>query len=285
MKKLFLSLATVGLLFTACDKDKNKNDGTNKLPSKMTTVYTYSNGDEPEEYFVAFEYDGQNRMTKLTWDDGSYDEFSYNADNTLSKCFEYDAWDTTYCQREFIYSGNLMFIKWSNWYSQGEPITWNETMDTVTLENGRMTKWISRYGDIETFTYNSNGNITRSEYQYYGNSYYTDYEYTDIPSIFRHANVPDWVFWWEIGAELSKSGYMLKKITDDDGDITEYAYETNGDYVSKRTSTFSWEEETPDASNASKRKAARAKQRAKRLAASVTVTGTETVTYEYIDAK
>ncbi len=279
MKKVLLSLAAFSIVCVGCNKDDDKT--TDKLPSKMTYSITYPDeAEEPNIWFIAFEYDGQNRMTKISYSDGGYDEISYNSDNTISKIFEFDGYDTAYCQTECTYNGNSMVIKRTNWYHQGDSVSWRNDRDTLTLSDGRVTKQVD--GErTQTFTYNANGNVTRYEYAYGTYSGGTDFEYTDIKSIFRNVNMPDWLLRWEVDDNYSKSGYMLKKSTGDDGDVDEYTYETTGDYVSKRIYTMVEE----DYRSPKKHILPKTKQQVKRSGRKEPYSHTETVTFEYVNAK
>ncbi|MCL2027249.1 MAG: hypothetical protein FWG79_02060 [Bacteroidales bacterium] len=195
MKKILFTTAIISLLFAGCDKDKEdpndpSTEAVKKLPSKIGST--------------DYQYDDFNRLVKI----GDL-EITYNANHNPVRFNNGSASaDIKYIDNSVIFS--------SDYY-------WLFSNDSLTLDaNGQLVRRLREiYGsgyEIWDFTYNSNGNITEITRTYYRNNltgydeivYTYTYTYSNIKSIWRHVNTPDWFFAYLAG-ELYfplKKGYM-----------------------------------------------------------------------------
>ncbi|MCL2027861.1 MAG: hypothetical protein FWG79_05160 [Bacteroidales bacterium] len=247
MKKLILPLVTFGILFNACNKDKNEE--SKKLVSKIT--YSWMNNSGPGSSADNFEYDDQNRLVKYYWTiEGSTERrettFVYSGNsNTPTKLVHTNKYygEEEYSYEElFEYVGNQV-LRIS---SGGDG---SDTLFLTVDANGRVTKenYGARSSSEYNFVYNSNGNIEKRIYSY------IDWEdgtpvvseliltYSDVKSVFRHANVTDWLMWLRFNVLFSKSGYMLGGYQSvGQSGITNFAYTVDADgYALTRVETFS----------------------------------------------
>ena len=238
MKKLLLSLAMFGFLFAACNKNNNE---TKKLPSKITNTWL-SEGGTPNSWFQVFEYDNQNRITKIiSWDGRSWEDtmrFTYGTGNMPIKMVA-NGRDGEYVgQREntFERRGNLILIT-----RESED---RRSVDTVELNaNNQIVRWLLDGEGGANVEYNANGNINKLTWS--GGSV-REIFYSNVKSIFRYANVPDWFMFWVFELEYPAQGYMPTEIHGSNGLIGSWAYTLNGDWVATRTAT--WEGESPTTS-------------------------------------
>jgi hypothetical protein len=136
--------------------------------------------------------------TKLVYQDGEYTSISYNTDNTPSKIAYYNRDGILQNEATFQYVGNQVLVL-------REQAERTDTVNTLILDNGLVTK-VYRSGDGDlVITYNSNGNVTGITSGEWG----TTATYSDVKSIFRHVGSPDWFITWFLDFEYSKNGYML----------------------------------------------------------------------------
>jgi len=212
MKKILtiLTAATIVAMFgVACnDKDENPTDNeVKKLPSKITNGRPQSSN--PSHWIFSFNYDDQNRLTKIVSDStsaGTLDIF-YNTDNTIKK-MEQILRNGRTTVITFQYNGNQVFAETvSNNPSNPSGI------DTLWLnDNGQMIQLNSYW----FFEYNSNGNVIK--YRWAGSiPYEIEATYTDIPAVWRYANIPAWIFdqnieWFSFMDPFTiTKGYMIKE--------------------------------------------------------------------------
>jgi len=231
MKKIVFIAMLCNLLFVACKKENETT--THQVPARKI-----ENG-----RLTIFQYDNQNRLIREIFVWGAEDrdtiEYVYNPDGTPKKILRLGKLDGDV---EFIYSGNHTILKISSRWNWAQDLMAYDTAKFMLNPNGEIVN-MEAWGVLASFTYNSNGNITAVDY----GSERADMLYSDVPSIWRHVNVPNWFFavvWGDFW--VSKTGYMLRKKTkswdcvDSDNEVVEYIYEGN-DYVSRvtrRTASF-----------------------------------------------
>ena len=302
MKKLILPLAALAILFGACKKD-NDNE---KILSKIMHSWVDEDGN-PRNSTQTFEYDNQNRMTKMIWasSSGWRDElvFFYSGNSNAPTKYTYTEYSSTgevdYESESLMeYAGNQVFRIIER--EEGG----RDTASSFTIDaNGRVTKetwgWGSTVGE-ETFSYNADGNMTKviyvETYQTYEGEEVTyrsetNLSYSGVRSVFRHANITDWFLWFSLGYEYSKSGYMVSRIQRE-GNTSYYNFtyttDANG-YALTRTETYVRGSSPAPARNFRNVSAVRSESPA-RQAAPGRKNGEEedeeyTVTYEYTNAK
>ncbi|MCL2027762.1 MAG: hypothetical protein FWG79_04650 [Bacteroidales bacterium] len=267
MKKLFLPLAVLAMLFGACNKDKNGE--TNKLLSKITHPRIDGDGN-PQNSIQAFEYDGQNRMTKSSWISPSGERedfvFSYSGNSNAPTKYVFTEYSSTGAVLNS--SENLMEYSGNQVFRVLERDGGRDTVSFLTIDaNGRVTKntWGEESSSFseESFSYNADGNMTKIIYisTYDGEEDYrseTNFTYSTVKSVFRHVNVPDWLIWFHLGWDFSKSGYMVSQIqrvgssnydnfvytTDADGYVLTCTYtyisDSSPDPIEQSTQTFEY---------------------------------------------
>ena len=216
MKK-FLTIVTTALIAIAvvsCNsEEKPNNEEVRKLPSRMFVKFH----NNPEHHnVVQFTYDEKNRMTRLvrirtnleTHPEHLY--ITYNSDNLPIRLDGIVPADIIYQD-----DNNTVIIH----------------QDTFWLnDKGQIAKH-SRSGNRIEFTYNSSGNIITV------NGVKIDFEYSNIRSIWRYVNMPEWLHRWLAGRgwvfaeqkygyfqllwgnfELDENGYIIK-IKNDEGQV------------------------------------------------------------------
>ncbi len=223
MKKILFPLVAISMLSIACKKD-NQNDEA-KLPSKIMSHL--ERGDETITSTMTFEYDGQNRLTKVVSDDKT-ELYEYNADHSLAK--RINVYERRNDTTLYSYSGNTVLVK-----------HYLDNTDTLTIVDGLLIRKATGFEQI-TYTYNSSNNVERKESILNKETNYINiYTYSNVKAIFRHSNTPDWVFVL-YHTDFSKNGYMPKTNTykyseQEDGTTTPYEYVVSNGYPTKMTST------------------------------------------------
>lgn len=260
MKKILLILIVVGfaLTFTSCKKENNnETEKVKKLPSKMILVYA----DNPDitRTVWTFKYDNQNRWTELTerWpreneseDQFSLVQFEYDANNRLSKMiynwgdppfvitFQYvgnnqiiatDNYETTIYitlnAKGQIISNKSESIREGEWTWEG--VEYTESIDIINIEytysGGNFVQF--KQTMIEGFRNTSTGESYEKEYIDFIN-----YAYSNVLDVFRHTTSPAWIkIFQEFGIVFSTpSRNMPSKVTTE-GQEFNFIYETDTD--------------------------------------------------------
>jgi len=176
MKKLLFLTAIVSLLFVGCNNDNYdpSTETVRLLPSRI--IATHSWGSDT----VILEYDGQNRLVRLV---GKPSSVSSSPPRPIVIMYDANSNPTNAGDKTFRHIGNQVVA-----YG-----------DTLTIgANGRLEGRTSWAG-IETFVYDSRGNLTKilRESESWDGSISrdtTEFEYanSNARSIWRHVNVPDW---------------------------------------------------------------------------------------------
>ena len=212
MRKILFTTAIISLLFASCDKERS-NKEIAKLPSKIASAMSvWSFNDIPENWepnsfdTTIYQYDNLNRLTKIISGNDTIEIIYNRNENNPIKTMRGREVEYT-----FEYSHNQVTI-YSNNLSYEHEIKIVLTIDA----NGRITKeqrynWYNDhyFSPIIKYSYNSNGNLIGlvPEGGFYEETH--SFIYSNILSIWRDANVPDWfMYWYGIG---SKKGYMLSE--------------------------------------------------------------------------
>lgn len=188
-------------------------------------------------YFLAFEYDGQKRMTKLTSDD-EYLTIEYNGAGRAVKALTYDN-NVLESTTVLEYNARGQWIK----STITESVGGDKTELTAEYDgSGNRTKLTYNdfdgstldYGSTETFTY-ANGNLTRSEVSWSSQgsdpsvTTYTYEYYTDRENKMGYADEL-FVMLGGDGLFFPQSRNMIKKKTGSGNNFsgtTDYMYEYN----------------------------------------------------------
>jgi len=253
MKKLLFLTAIISLLFVGCNND-NENDDPNDpstetvrlLPSRMVKMLGQERVTE-----IHLEYDNFNRLVRIAEVGEGAFEVAYNQDHTPATIKLGGATMAT-----FQYYGNLVLVR-----SRIEDYHyWN--IDTLTINtNGQLIRRRSStfidwseltpfrgYQFECNFFYNAWGNVGRIEHSFVGfSSGSTNFGYSDIKSIFRHVNIPDWFLFYlnfyilnsarfsersiinnsfYLDGFFNRTGYMISSIN---GDYVRFSYELDSD--------------------------------------------------------
>jgi len=216
MKKLLTLLIIV---VTAIVSVSFKNEEVRKLPSKIM-FYVENDIWSLWEYF----YDEQNRLIKI-------------ATSTENLDIIYDA-DGLPLKMKSMVSENIFNIG-VTYQNNGKKIIIQQ--DTLWLnDKGQFTNArISIFDGINTsyFTYNSNEDIIKKS-----EGYEVNLTFSDIPSMWRHVNTPEWFLAW-LGFKrgvifpLEKNGYLVSQQQILDNEPVLYIYELDTDnYVTRMQS-------------------------------------------------
>jgi len=228
MKKLLYSIAIFGAMtiaITSCGKkeEEEKPQSGDKLPSKATYVWTGEG--ETSTWIRMFEYDSQNRLTKITSGSGNNMDtiwFEYGSGNTLNK----QRWsEEDGGVREFRYSGDSVIITRIG----NDDDSWSE----VIIINSN--KQLVRDAGGSTFEYNANGNVTKIDRKEDG---VLNFSYSNAKSIFRHVNTQCWFMSWVFDAVYQSTGFMPSSHSwEGSTNTTTHTYTLDGEYVKTRTTS------------------------------------------------
>ncbi len=185
MKKLSLFLISLIFFSISCEKDDEDNNDSNNPPvvevnfkvKRVERTTNYTNGGEEYQTNINFEYDSQNRIKKLHYDDGDGDVIFTYSGNLLEITFSDDG-ENGLINCELDENGNVISI-------EVEDMVEGEDIEITYDSKGYMTRYKS-YCDggldnIETFLIES-GNIVTHSYSYceedtfiYNMTYYHEY--------------------------------------------------------------------------------------------------------------
>jgi len=203
MKK-FLTIVTTALIAIAvvsCNsEEKPNNEEVRKLPSR--TVEHLFDGELKIE--IEYFYDVRRRLIKIDRRQGEVVHITYNSDDLPIRVERHNDWRT-----DIVYQDNgktIILSSVSLFLNPG--YLWTDTL--WLNDKGQLIRFKRSKGlNIDkVFSYDSNGNIaTVTGWIGYA-------EYSDIPSIWRHANIPDWFFYWlwypnMFVMQPQRSGYMF----------------------------------------------------------------------------
>ena len=244
--KFVAALFAAGIVLFGCGKDDDDGGSDNGVV-KLLEIITYSDGD-----FDKYEYDAQNRITKISW----YDKkgaakprdtrtFTYNGDDLVKveRSEEDGQYESTY---EFAKNGNKVTITWKD---KNQPN--DASISTVDLNsNGYPAKYSSSedyYWREDIYEYQGS-NLTKISYSseetyggethtYSGESYYK-YDNKNSPSI--SCKTPKWylIWYWEedFGSQNNVTEVTWKN--DSDKKTLTYVYDDDG-YPTKCTIKYS----------------------------------------------
>ena len=246
MKKLFFLTAIVSLLLVGCNNDNGDYDPND--PSRETVRLLPSRISFDGGGGIDLQYDDLNRLVRLvSWGDTTV--ITYDANNNPVRMEGNNVAVT------FLYEGKQVFIAGQRWSSL--------ISDTLTLNaNGQVVKRVSwsyntwdgwRRSSQEEFFYNLTGNVVRIMENNYHQILYS---YSNVRSVFRHVNAPDWFIFSVISLEIrypsddcvpcqtfyhSRIGYMMSSIREQyrNEGVLNYELDANG-YVVR--ATLEWEE-------------------------------------------
>ena len=239
--RLFATLLVVALCTTTVFASCNRNDETGvqyevrKLPSRIVLTF-----DDNRTRIWTFEYDSQNRLTKLTNCWLGTIRIEYDTNNRILRTTHTTHWGSEV--RTFQYVGNNLII-----------ISSEQGTRRITLNaNGQMIRneW-ERAEDADDeggrtlceFTY-TDGNLTeRILHVSFGG--FRRYAYSNVLNVFRNATSPEWLIYFLSPDFFPPSRYMLSKLIHSFGETAKstFAHQTDTDgYVtsSKIISTTIW---------------------------------------------
>jgi hypothetical protein len=191
------------VVITATTKDGNKTAICNIVVDTINVpIDTVYRGKLPSIMFSETFYAGVSSgvsETEFWYDNLNRWEFvDYNPDGTIAYFSGFT----------FQYVGNMVIAKVDN------------RTDTLFLnDKGQVIKT----NDGWSFTYNSNGNLEKRLYTDVNGITTTMFihSYTDIPTIFRHVNMPEW--FWMLFTDMTimyNKGYMTEQIVFGDENIS-----------------------------------------------------------------
>jgi len=258
-KYLIYTIAIIfSFAFISCNDDVEKNGNGNendvrKLPSKITIRSTYV-GCIWNSGVITFNYDNQNRLTKIVFDENERQIIEYDANGRISRAI--NIWDGGISYRNFEYIGNTIIItnSWDN--SSTELLTLNADGQLTSIEWNRQDSWL-RERAVTTLNYTA-GNLIRMDTnghkedlhwgEIFSREEQFDYTYSEYLNIFRNAASPNWLkmmFLQEFGLFLfTPSRNMPSKTTlVGNGWNNEFAFTHEADadgYVTSSIVTISW---------------------------------------------
>jgi len=242
MKKVFLNYLVIAALagaaaFTSCEKD----GGAEVV--KLLETYTWGVGD-----YMKFEYDNQNRITKvLYYDEGevySTETFTYNG-NDLVKSVRTFAGESDIRTYDLVKSGNgntiTMTYKWNDYkYESPMTITLNSDGLPAKIENsGKDMSWVASY----QYQGNNFTKISGKEiYQGEESEYVSEYKYDNNKSPLYHCKTPKWYLIWWFGGELCVHNNMIEETWEGGKTVYTYVFDADG-YPTKMTVKTEWYDE------------------------------------------
>jgi len=190
MKKLFCLTAIVSLLFAGCNNDNENydpNDPSTETVRLLPSKWISSGGSSPDT--IRFLYDNLNRLeaTELWRRHGLSGgiTITYNVnDNPIAT----DIW----CRGQFRYSGNFVFVP------RCGNSNWSWSYDTLTISvDGRLDTRKVR-NSTTYLSYNSSGNLIKIVERHHAYQWMEEWSdtteifYSNVRSIWRHINIPEW---------------------------------------------------------------------------------------------
>lgn len=154
MKRIFLaSLTIIIFLFSGCKKDNNSTHNTAKtylLKTLTRTVFPANNSSQEQ-----FTYDDKNRVIDFKSSRGEY-KYTYDGNNNLTTVQNYDQAGTFFSTNKFTYANGEVDVQTTDVGDNGgQPyiFTLNSLgqVSSSTIDNNK------------SFTYDSNGNLTKGE--------------------------------------------------------------------------------------------------------------------------
>ncbi|MCO6148263.1 hypothetical protein [Flavobacterium sp. NRK1] len=171
MKKIF-AIAAIALFMASCSDDDSTSNNTENTVLLKKTIETSSEG----TLTSTFTYSGT-KLTKITRNDGSYDEyiyegdlvtsikyheggeiiqediFTYNSDNKLATFTTLSFDEEIGDKNEYIYNSNGT-ITVNGYYGDLDSQTYEGGTGTITITNGNIIKYESD-GEVFQYTYDS----------------------------------------------------------------------------------------------------------------------------------
>lgn len=238
MKKLFLIVSAMFAVvpFLACSDDDDNGGGSH---ASIVSQIIYQNEDG-ETWIHKFDYDNQDRVTRITSDNG---------------------------YTEFIYSGNKVTI---TEHYEGENYIYHETYHATLNEQGYIATLSEDDGSISYYSYDKNGHISRLTWNDADHDVQCtwsngdlihecitgddpidcNYEYTNYPAKqnidiyafacgYCHVDDPELI--GAAGLVGRKNTHLIKSGTSSEGDYTSFSYEldSNGN-PTKVTETYKY---------------------------------------------
>ena len=243
--KFCAAFFAVGIVLFGCDKDDGDSGG-DKVKLLETTYY--------DGYlYQKFEYDAQNRITKIYYyNDGEIDEtytFTYNSAGDLTSMSYIDTDNS-----DDNYTTNITYA--------GNKITFDDD-DSFAMDlnpDGLLIKVTEEYGDDDLYTWDyvyQNGNLTKATQtdKWWsspagGGTYRTvitasTFTYDDMKSPLNNCNTPKWVLIWqfegEIGIKNNPKIRTSKSI--DSAENAEFGNVYESTHESTSTYTYTYDDE------------------------------------------
>jgi len=254
---LVVAAIAVSAVFTSCDEKEDENGEEVYLATETKYVTDYG------ERTVKFEYDAQNRMTRINghtkWESGDTwtwtESLIYSSAGDLNQYIDEDGDIVTFAK-----NGNIITVHASWWEDR-------ERSSTLELNaQGFVVKWTFEGADgddewwkeILTFQYQGQ-NLNKVTYAREGENngdYYSEGEeatltYDDKKAPFYHCKTPQWFFIWNdyvLDYRYSVHNNVKTIKWGDKGIATfEYVYDDAGFSVSRdATERWTWYDEEDD---------------------------------------
>jgi len=195
-----------------------------------------------DDYWIEFEYDDQNRITKVSWLN-VYMAMTYSGDDLIKV-----TWSGEENPDEF-YENELEFIKSGNTltYTEGDFSTTILTLNSDGYLTNFLLEYKSDYDDdssSETIYQYLEGNLIKTIENYNEYEIVFEFGYDDKKSPFYYTQTPKWfLIWWFLVDDMDfglKNNIIEIKYSGSDGIfIQKYEYEYDGDgFPTKRTRTY-----------------------------------------------
>ncbi len=179
------------------------------------TTFNYSEGKtvvvDANGNITAYDLDENYRTTKITYDDGSFEEKSYDKNNNLAS--------ETDC------NGNKIIYTYD---SNGNVLSMTRSIDGASKSfkynsDNKVTKATDFDGKVTTFTYNENKDLVKETYN---DGTFSEYEYNNKHQVVKEINALGSV------TEYAYSGLLLSSVKDALGGTIKYYYDSMGNLVS-----------------------------------------------------
>lgn len=135
MKKVFSMAAIALFMMTSCSSDDDNNPTNNTNPVLVTQMTYIEDGDAPVT--ANYTYDG-NKIIKVTYNDGTYEDYTYNSNNKITNIKTYDSGEVVE-ESNFTYNAS------------------GQLSSEVSLEGS--------LGYKTEYTYNNDGTISYVDYE------------------------------------------------------------------------------------------------------------------------
>ena len=196
MRKIFVFI--IISVFYACDKKESHLDTHNNvvLPHEAPGLITYPDGSS----FLfgigelKYHYDEKSRLDKVVHKDGLIERVTYLENNKPHKLGN----------KTFTYLKDTVFV---------DSDQYRGTDTLIISSHNKLLKFINKKTDINyknnyTYIYNDDGCLVELKYH---NDYSLKIEYSNIPSIWKNVDLPEWFIIYQFGNLANKNGFMPSK--------------------------------------------------------------------------